>query len=59
MGWVIDYRLILEAKVPVLKLYIDPKIEYFDNSPLKYATSHTLTESIVIKADIIINLEGD
>jgi hypothetical protein len=26
MGWLVDYRLILEAKVPVLKLYIDPKV---------------------------------
>jgi hypothetical protein len=57
MGWVIDYRLILNAKVPVLKLFIDPKINYFDMSPLKYASQTTLTESIVIKADIIVNIE--
>ena len=59
MGWVLDFRLILEAKVPVLKLFIDPKIEYFHMSPLKYATSTNLTESIIIKADIIINVEGE
>lgn len=38
MGWVVDFRLILNAKVPVLKLYIDPKIDYFSLSPLKYAS---------------------
>ena len=59
MGWVIDYRLILNAKVPVLKLFIDPKIDYFEHSPLKYASQTNLRESIVIKADIIINIEGD
>lgn len=42
MGWVVDYRLILNAKVPVLKLFIDPKIEYSDLSPLKYASSTNL-----------------
>ena len=43
MGWVVDYRLILNAKVPVLKLFIDPKIDYFEHSPLKYASQTTLT----------------
>ena len=58
MGWVIDYRLILNAKVPVLKLFIDPKIDYFGHSPLKYASQTSLMESIVIKDDIIVNVEG-
>lgn len=59
MGWVVDYRLILNAKVPVLKLFIDPKIDYFGHSPLKYTGQMNLPESIVIKADIIVNIEGD
>lgn len=42
MGWVVDYKLILNAKVPVLKLFIDPKIGYFDISPLKYTTDTAL-----------------
>lgn len=42
MGWVVDYRLILNAKVPVLKLFIDPKIDYFGHSPLKYASQTNL-----------------
>jgi hypothetical protein len=29
MGWVVDFRLILNAKVPVLKVYVDPRGEYF------------------------------
>lgn len=56
MGWVVDFRLILNAKVPVLKLLIDPKIDYFQMSPLKYASQTHLRQSIVIKADIIINI---
>jgi hypothetical protein len=42
MGWVVDYKLILNAKVPVLKLFIDPKISYFDISSLKYTTDTAL-----------------
>lgn len=42
MGWVVDYRLILNAKVPVLKLFIDPKIDYFGHSPLKYTAQTNL-----------------
>ena len=56
MGWVVDYKLILNAKVPVLKLFVDPKAGYFDMSPLKYATETHLIDAILIKVDLVINI---
>jgi hypothetical protein len=56
MGWVVDYKLILNAKVPVLKLFIDPKVDYYDMSPLKYMTDTHLMDSILIKVDLVINI---
>ncbi len=58
MGWVVDFRLILNAKVPVLKVYVDPRGEYFQVSQLKFAQGNVLNDAIVIKCDIIINVEG-